>query len=107
MLTDPAVLTVNVRATEGHDVVELAGELDLATTPLVYEHVRRLVADGRTRLVVDLDEVTFLDATGLGFLVDAHREIAASGGSLVVRYEHVAVPELLRLSGLTRILAVG
>lgn len=107
MLTEPAALTVTVRPAAGHDVVELAGELDLATTPLLYEQVRRLVADGRNRLVVDLDGVTFMDATALGFLVATHRDVTASDGSLVVRHQNTAVPALLRLPGLTGILAFG
>ena len=105
MLMESAPLTVTVLAAAGHDVLELAGEVDLATTPLLYEQVRRLLADGRNRLVLDLDQVTFMDATALGFLVATHRHVTASDGAFAVRYQDAPVPALLRITGLAGMLS--
>jgi anti-anti-sigma factor len=51
----------------------LAGEVDMSSVPILYEQMEEIAADVRGDLVVDLGLVTFLDATGLSFLVTAHQ----------------------------------
>ena len=46
------------------------------------DRVKNLIADGRTRLVVDLSQVRFIDSFGLGALVSALRVVRAAGGDL-------------------------
>jgi anti-sigma B factor antagonist len=54
----------------------LTGELDMASSPLLLEHVRRELAAGHVRhLVVDMAGVTFCDSTGIEALLSA-REAA-------------------------------
>lgn len=57
-------------------VVEVVGEVDMATSPQV---ALALEAAGETcrRVVVDLSEVTFLDSSGLNALVVARRALSA------------------------------
>jgi anti-sigma B factor antagonist len=50
--------------------VRLRGELDLATVDLVANRLRGLRAR-HTRVVLDLDELTFIDASGLRVLLTA------------------------------------
>ena len=52
-------------------VVHLAGELDLATAPLLADYLREHTADGPAELVLDLTAVTLLAATGVALIVTA------------------------------------
>ncbi len=64
-------------------VVMIGGELDVATAPALRSHLSDLIANGRTRLVFDLGQLRFLDASGLGVLastVGPLRERAAGYG---------------------------
>lgn len=58
---------------DGIRVVAPVGEIDLATAPLLREHLQSLLANRPHHLVVRLDLVSFLDSSGVNALVAAHR----------------------------------
>jgi anti-anti-sigma factor len=62
-------LTIRVCREADYVLVRLAGEVDIATVAGLRGHLRALAAGGIS-LVVDLDQVTFIDAAGLGALAD-------------------------------------
>jgi anti-anti-sigma factor len=64
-------------------VFALSGELDLATAPLLHEQLERTTRVSET-VVVDLSGVQFIDSSGLHVLVQAERQLRASGGRLVL-----------------------
>jgi anti-sigma B factor antagonist len=57
-------------------------------------------APGDELLVVDLRDITFVDAAGLGLLVGVHNERRRHGSGLVLRNASPRVLRLLRLTGL-------
>src|SRR5260370_41481165 len=60
-------------ATDGIEVIDVQGEIDIYTAPRLRELLIDLVSQGSYQLVVNLDEVGFLDSTGLGVLVGGLR----------------------------------
>ena len=66
----------------GWTVLSVAGELDLATSPLLRRHVHEAVAQGHRRLVLDLARVRFCDSTGVGVLIAARRLLRSCAGEL-------------------------
>ena len=74
-------LTIRVRREQGYAIVAVAGEVDIATVTRLRERLFELAASGRT-LVVDLDQVSFIDSSGLAALAGAARRAAAHGASL-------------------------
>jgi anti-anti-sigma factor len=63
-------------------VIQVIGELDLVTSPLLRQHVHEAVALGRRQLVLDLSEVLFCDTSGVGVLVAARRLMRSCTGRL-------------------------
>ena len=55
-------------------VVEVAGELDMVTSPQLKAAISS-VPDGSSRVVIDLSETTFLDSSALNVLVHCQREL--------------------------------
>ena len=92
-------LTIRVRREQGYAVVAVAGEVDIATVTRLRERLFELAASGRT-LVVDLDQVSFIDSAGLAALVGAARRAAAHGASLQVVCTRPRTRQLFRLTGL-------
>jgi anti-sigma B factor antagonist len=92
-------LTVKIRHEHGCAIVTPAGELDIATAPQLRECL--LALPGRT-LVIDLDQVSFCDATGLGVLVGAANRVGASGASLRLVCSRPGIRRLFDLTGLAR-----
>jgi anti-sigma B factor antagonist len=92
-------LSIQARREPGYVIVSVAGEVDIATVGRLREHLSALVAGGLP-LVADLDQVSFIDATGLGALVAAARQAAAQGVSLCVVCAQPQTRRLFRLTGL-------
>lgn len=68
-----------------HATVTVAGELDLATSPLVVEAVGRVAAPG-VEVTVELAEVGFCDLSGVRSLLEAAAQAAAAGATLAVAH---------------------
>ncbi len=78
---------------DGAWIVTLLGELDLAAVPGFRSATQEALRDGWTELVIDLQQVAFVDSAGIGVLIGLRRRIAEVGGSLTLR----ASGEVLRL----------
>ncbi|KMS74772.1 metal ABC transporter ATPase [Streptomyces viridochromogenes] len=78
------VVTLKVTGGERGDwaVLQVSGELDLVTSPVMRQHIHDVVAEGRHSLVLDLSEVMFCDSSGVGVLIAARRLIRSCQGSL-------------------------
>jgi anti-sigma B factor antagonist len=81
----------------------LHGELDIATAPELVSMLCRMRRRGHA-VVLDLDEVTFMDSTGLSALLDAYRESQSDGWAFSVRAASPAVWRVLELAGVGRML---
>lgn len=96
---------ITVRPGTGHDVVALTGELDLCTAPQLTPVIHDLLAQGRTHITINLDRVTFIDASGLSALGTAHRDITRSHGTLVITHNPLCA-RLLALTGVAPLFTV-
>jgi anti-anti-sigma factor len=94
-------LTIEVRHEPGNAIVTAAGEIDISSVTLLRERLFALAASSRY-LVIDLDQVTFIDSAGLSALVGAANRAAAHGGSLNVVCARPKIRKLFRLTGLDR-----
>jgi anti-anti-sigma factor len=86
---------------DGSVVLRLAGELDLYDSDAVGSALERLARQPPPRLVVDLGEVTFLDSTILGRLLEAKKRLPA-GTSFALAAPTADVRRILEVSGLER-----
>jgi anti-anti-sigma factor len=94
-------LTIEVRHDQGYVIVAVAGEIDISTVTGLRECLFELAASGRP-LLVDLDQVTFIDSAGLSVLVGTAKRAAAHGGSLYAACARPKIRKLFRLTGLDR-----
>ena len=98
-------LTIEVRQGHGHAIVTAAGEIDISTVTRLRERLFELAASGHP-LVVDFDQVSFIDSVGLAMLVGTANRAAAHGSSLQVACAPPKIRQLLRLTGLDRRIAL-
>ncbi len=99
-------LGVEVMKQDGAAVLRVTGEIDVATAPRLREHVVTLVAEGETRLVVDLEGVDFIDSTGLGALVGALKRVRTHGGELAIVCTRSRLLKVFEITGLGRVFEV-
>jgi len=81
-------------------VIALAGQVDLFTAPEFKERIAQAVEKGKTRLVIDLTGVTFMDSTALGVLVGALRRVRPLDGAIAVVATDSKIRALFDLTGL-------
>jgi anti-sigma B factor antagonist len=100
------VLTIRTRRGSGCVIVAVAGEIDIATAGRLRERLTALTARGLP-LIADLDQVSFIDATGLGALAGAARRAAEHGVSLHVVCDQPQTRRLFRVTALDRQIPVA
>jgi anti-sigma B factor antagonist len=99
-------LRIGTREDEGRTVVAISGEIDVYTAPTLRDHLSQLVADGKYELVLDLEEVAFLDSTGLGVLVGGLKRVRAHDGSLSLVCTQERILKVFRITGLTKVFRI-
>jgi anti-sigma B factor antagonist len=87
-------------------VVSVTGEIDVATAPELRTQLVDLVGEGRTKLIVDLQAVDFLDSTGLGVLVSTVKRARSGGGDLTLVCTHPHLLKVFEITGLTKVFAI-
>lgn len=83
-MTHHESLTINEERHGDAVVIRCAGEVDIATVGALRTTLQAVQVDGPARVVVVLDEVTFMDSLGLGALIGAHKRARVLQGSLVI-----------------------
>jgi anti-sigma B factor antagonist len=84
-------------------VVEVAGELDLHTSPSLRDRVLTLIEDGTGFLALDLTNVDFMDSSSLGSLVACLKRVRERDGRLVLVGVNGSPRKVLGLTGLDRV----
>jgi anti-sigma B factor antagonist len=90
----------------GPAVVALPAEIDMANADDVGEQLRSAFTPGVTIVVADMTLTMFCDSYGMRALVLAHRCAAAHHAQLRLVVSHPSVLQVLKLTGLDRLLPV-
>lgn len=99
-------LRVTVGAEGDEVVISLGGELDISTAPQLWAAIDAELAQNKTKVVLDIGELGFVDSTGLGVFVRAGKELRAKGGGLVLRSPGERVSKLLALTRLEEVFEI-
>ncbi len=95
-----------LRPSDDLAIVAVEGEVDIFTSPSFKKAVFRAIAEGATRVVVDLAEVTFIDSTALSVVISGFKGAAARGGTLDVVCRNDNIRRIFEIAGLDQILRV-
>ena len=73
-------MTLGIRTTAADDqcVIVIAGELDVRTAPELRSELSALIEAGCINMIVDLDDVTFMDSSALGCSSEHYVEFASA-----------------------------
>lgn len=99
-------LTLATRDVDGKTIVAVGGEIDVYTAPKLRDKITELVADGVYDLVIDMEEVEFLDSTGLGVLVGGLKKVRAHDGSLQLVCNQDRLLKIFRITGLAKVFVI-
>lgn len=99
-------LEVQTRQIDGGvTVVAPSGRLDVAGAPTLKAAIGDAVKGGVPRLIIDLEDVSFVDSTGLGSVIAALKMVRSSKGDLRLAAPNQQVRVVLELTTLDRVFA--
>src|ERR1700754_2210970 len=87
-------------------VVAVRGEIDLFTAPELKQVLTEAIEGGKTRMVVDLSETTFLDSTALGVLIGAVKRLRSREGALAIVNTDANIAKTFEITGLDQIFTI-
>ena len=90
------------------DIAVLApvSDIDIATVPGLRSEVDSLIAAGTRRILLNCENVTFIDSTGLAFLLSRARRLIQEGGMLSLVNVSAEVSRFLQIARLISVLHV-
>ena len=87
-------------------VLAFAGEFDAIDLPAVLETMKGVVQDGCDRLVFNFRDLTFINSTWIGYVIQTAKGLRARGGELVVSQPSPFFGRVGKVLGVDRILKV-
>jgi len=85
---------------DGKATVRVRGELDIATADQAYAYLRDVVDNQNGLVTMNLAELTFCDAAGLGVLARVARHARRTGRSLRLTAARPALLRIMRITGM-------
>ena len=100
-------LVVHVEDRGGWAVARTSGDLDLTTAPRLREQIVQVVANGQPHVILDLQQVDFVDSTGLGVIVGLLKRTRSQGGDLRLVSTRTSLRKVLELTALDHALPLA
>ncbi len=99
-------LGLDVTDSNGVSVLTVRGEVDVYTAPRLRERLVELAGEGKYRVIVDLEQVDFLDSTGLGVLVGGLKRLRTHDGDLQLVCTQHRILKVFEITGLTKVFSI-
>ncbi len=94
-------LSVKTRKVDDIVLLDLSGRLTIGEpTLLLRETIRRFVADGSSKFIVNLGQVSYIDSAGLGELIATFTTIRNKGGDVKLLNLTAKAKDLLQMTKL-------
>ncbi|MGW7686314.1 STAS domain-containing protein [Kribbella sp. NPDC054772] len=104
MIDEGAELVIRTTDAGAYVLVQVVGDLDLESAPALTEELKARL--GARPIVLDLAGIEFMDSSGLGVLVGAHKDAAAQGGALLVAAPGPRVHRIFKITKLHKVFAL-
>ena len=85
---------------ENTHLIALEGEVDAMSAPQLGKRILGLAEEGKTGVIVDMSEVSFMDSTGIGVLLNSLRQLTSKGAQLVLVCPTERMLRPFRITGL-------
>ncbi|MBN1836821.1 MAG: STAS domain-containing protein [Spirochaetales bacterium] len=100
-------MEITVRYEDEVPVLQVTGDMDYYSAYRLREAVRKLTAANAARLIIDLNQVPYLDSSAMGTLVSVHAELRKKGFLLQITGIQGSVKSALELTRLVGALPIA
>ena len=81
-------------------IVDISGEMDLYNAHSLKEVVKKMLDKGVSKYVINVDNVTYIDSTGIGALMQVHSTIKKQGKRMLLANVKGTVRQVIQLTKL-------
>ncbi len=99
-------MKLDLQEKEGVSILVLSGRLAAGGDEQLREAINTLLASGRTKILVDFGEVTYMDSAGIGELVSSYRTTKRFGGALKILKPGKRIEDSFKLTKLLPIFEI-
>jgi anti-sigma B factor antagonist len=100
-------LVTNHRRSGPISIVDLRGPVSLGEASMTLRRtIRNLLESGRTKIILNFLEVTFIDSAGIGELAGAYMPLKSKGGQLKLLNPTKKIHGLLQITQLDKVFEV-
>ncbi len=101
--------TLSMKASAQGDVVivHLSGALDATTSPALDAAIKKLIGEGRKKIVVEMTALTFIASAGLGLLAALRKQLKTAGGDLRIAAPTAAVLDVFKLLSFDKVFSIS
>lgn len=88
-------------------LVRIRGEMDMVVAEKLRKEIdRKLDTKKISNLVINLEEVTFIDSSGLGVIIGRFKKISSLNGKMYIVGARPQVHKILMFSGINRLVSM-
>jgi len=99
-------LTKSYNETQDVWDIGLSGEIDIYNADELKEEINRMIREKEKSIVLDCEELNYIDSTGLGVLAAAANKIKNYEGTVKIVNLKPHIGKVFFLTGLTRIMDI-
>jgi anti-sigma B factor antagonist len=100
-------INVSLQTSGTLQIVKIKGFMDMTQVNEFENTLDRLIAEGKTRIVLDFSDLEYISSAGLGALVGRIREVRKKNGDIKIGGGSPAVMDILKMFGFSEVFSLS
>ncbi len=101
-------MSIEIRMNEENLLAKISGELDHHSAATMRTELDDKIRNlNPNKLLLDFSDVSFMDSSGIGFIMGRYKLMKENGGKVEVVNTPRGINKVLRISGLDKIITIG
>ena len=100
-------MQISVKTTNEVKILAFEGRLDTQTSPDAQRQLTRLIEEGETKILVNLEKLDYISSAGLRVLLVVAKQLKTTDGELRICSLNEVVKEVFDISGFDMILPIS
>ena len=92
-------MNLEIKENDGILIGILSGYIDTATSELVGKEMEPLLEQANRNIEIDCSQLEYISSSGLRLLLSLRKQVAADGGSLVIKNINDEIRKVFTLTG--------
>ncbi len=95
------IMDINTRTKVDIVILDISGEIDLYNAPEIKDIINKLIDEKKYNVVINLQEVSYIDSSGIGALISSLSNLKKYQGGLKIINVFASVRKVFELTKLT------